>query len=61
MSYTIRIHDMVADEIGRLLAEDGISLTADELAALHEFIEELESDTDGYEALETLRPQREAA
>jgi hypothetical protein len=41
MANTIRIYDMVADEIGRLLAEDGINLTADELVALTEFIEEL--------------------
>lgn len=61
MSNTIRIHDMVADEIGRLLAEDGVNLTADELAALHEFIEELERDDAGYETLAALRPLREAA
>ena len=50
---------MVADEIGRLLAEDGVNLTADELVALSEFIEELEGD--GYETLEALRPLSEAA
>ncbi len=61
MFNTLRIHDMVADEIGRILAEDGVDLTADELAALREFIEELESDTDGVEPLEVLRPLREAA
>ena len=61
MANTIRIHDMVANEIGRLLAEDGINLTAEELAALREFIEELEGDEDGYETLEVLRPLRSAA
>ena len=61
MANTIRIHDMVADEIGRLLAEDGVNLTADELVALSEFIEELEGDGNGYETLEALRPLREAA
>ena len=59
MANTIRIHDMVADEIGRLLAEDGVNLTADELVALSEFIEELEGD--GNETLEALRPLSEAA
>ncbi len=61
MANTIRIHDMVADEIGRLLAEEGIDLTADELAVLAEFIQELESDGNACAALETLSPLREAA
>ncbi len=52
---------MVADEIGRLLAEDGINLTADELVALTEFIEELEGDANGCETLELLRPRQAAA
>ena len=45
----------------RLLAEDGINLTADELVALTEFIEELEGDGSGYASLEMLAPLREAA
>ncbi|MCU0982622.1 MAG: hypothetical protein MUF25_25975 [Pirellulaceae bacterium] len=61
MANTIRIYDMVADEIGRLLAEDGINLTADELVALTEFIEELEGDANGCETLELLRPRQAAA
>ena len=61
MAKTIPIYDMVADEIGRLLAEDGVNLTADELVALTEFIEELECDGNGYEAIEMLGPLREAA
>jgi hypothetical protein len=61
MANTIRIHDMVADEIGRLLAEDGVNLTADELFALTEFIEELEGDENTGAALEKLGSLREAA
>lgn len=61
MPNTIRIHDMVADEIGRLLAEDGVNLTVDELVALNEFIEELEGDDNGDATLEVLAPLREAA
>ena len=61
MANTIRIHDMVADEIGQLLAEEGINLTADELVALTEFIEELEGDGNGCATLERLGPLREAA
>ncbi len=61
MANTIRIHDMVADEIGRLLAEDGVNLTADELVALTEFIEELEGDENADAALEMLGSLREAA
>jgi hypothetical protein len=61
MPNTIRIHDMVADEIGRLLAEEGVNLTADELVALTEFIEELEGDGNGYATMERLGPLREAA
>ena len=61
MPNTIRIHDMVADEIGRLLAEDGVNLTVDELVALTEFIEELEGDDNGDATLEVLAPLREAA
>lgn len=52
---------MVADEIGRLLAEDGINLTPDELVALTEFIEELEGDGNGCAMLEMLGSLREAA
>jgi hypothetical protein len=52
---------MVADEIGRLLAEDGVNLTVDELVALTEFIEELEGDDNGDATLEVLAPLREAA
>jgi hypothetical protein len=61
MSKTIRIHDMVADEIGRLLAEEGVHLTVDELVALAEFIEEVESDEDNSAVLEMLCPLRAAA
>jgi hypothetical protein len=61
MANSIRIYDMVADEIGRLLAEDGINLTADELVVLTEFIEELEGDTDVDGTLEVLRPLKKAA
>ena len=61
MAKTIRIHDMVADEIGRLLAEEGVHLTADELVALTQFIEEIEGDEDSSAALEMLGPLREAA
>jgi hypothetical protein len=61
MANSIRIYDMVADEIGRLLADDGINLTTDELVALTEFIEELESDANVGETLEVLRPLQKAA
>ena len=61
MPRAIRIHDMVADEIGRLLAEDGIELAEDELVALAEFLKELEDTENVCAAVELLRPQRKAA
>lgn len=61
MHRAIRIHDMVADEIGRLLAEDGIDLTEDELVALTEFMKELEDTENVCAAVELLSPRRKAA
>ena len=61
MPKAIRIHDMVANEIGHLLAEDGITLTEADLVALSEFIQELERTENVYVAVEMLGPQRKAA
>jgi hypothetical protein len=61
MSDSIRIQDLPADEIADLLAEDGNDLSAHQVIALRQFIEDIGGIDNAFAAVQMLSELEDAA
>lgn len=61
MSESIRIQDMMPDEIAELLAAEDCDLTEEQAGALHEFVEHIGGIENAFNAVEFLSQLNKSA